>query len=215
MTEFKNMQVVGEPTPRLTHALAVVDRLMHTSFDLRAMLELGKSKDSCVLCALTVRDFLRGIGVPAAVAPVATVMWAKLDGRELHSIGIGVPNDKRKTPGRWSGHLVTIADNYLIDCVLYASIRPQWPFLRGMAALPLIEKSQRTKPLSLYPDYTALAGVSVTDTDEPGYEFSICYLDNPTNKSWADGPDAINTHYREPVVEHLVAEFRKTRETVS
>lgn len=209
MTKLTNMAVIGLPPPRLWKALGVLDRSLHYGFDLLAGIPINKSKESCVLCALTVRDFLRGIGIKSVrVAPVSLIMWAREHGEDLHSVGVGAPNDNRKIAGRWAGHLVTIVnDEWLIDCVMYAALRPQWDFMPGMMALPVIPPRERERPLPMFPEHEMLAGTQVQDDTRPTYEFSACWLDNPSNESWKRGPDANNEKLRRPVIKHLLTEY--------
>lgn len=208
--EHTNLKVIGNPPPKLARALSVIDSTLHNSFDMRGTMDIGKSKDSCVLCALTVRDFLREIGLPANVAPVALVMWANEHGEQLHSLGVGAPHDREVLPGRWCGHLVTVVNNWLIDTVLYQSQRPQWDGLPGMMALKLLPRAQR-HTLPIYPDHPIIAGMHASEPDRPTYEFAITWLDNPKNRSWSEGPDARNIDLRAPVVQHLATEFGRLR----
>lgn len=203
------MQIIGNPPPKLARALAVIDSTLHNSFDLRGDMDIGKSKDSCVLCALTVRDFLRALDMPARVTPVTLVMWANEHGEQLHSLGVGTPHDRQVIPGRWNGHLVTTVNRWLIDCVLYQSQRPQWEGLSGMMALQLLPRVNRPT-LPIYPNHPVIAGMAARDND-PGretYEFAMAWLDRPENQSWREGPDARDAARRAGVVQHLLDEFR-------
>jgi len=202
------MHIIGEPPARLGKALAVIGDALHPSFDLRSRIVPGKSKESCVLCALTVRDFLREIGfADARVAPVICVIWALQDGKQLHSLGMGAPdNPKARGPHHWRGHLVTVAADWLIDCTLYPSARPAWPDLPGMIAVPLFAPAARTRPLPMY-DLDAIASIGGQDPENPGYEFAIAWLDNPKNRGWRRGPDARDSVRRAPVIRHMLARF--------
>src|SRR5262252_7800728 len=129
-TRLGDMMVVGNPPAKLWKALAVIADALHPSFELEPRIAPGISKSSCVICALTVRDFLRAIGFDMArVAPVCAVMWASENGKQLHSLGIGHPDDDSAFADRWSGHLVVVIGAFLIDATLYGAQRPQWPDL--------------------------------------------------------------------------------------
>lgn len=208
-TNGHNMQIIGFPPRKLSRALSVIDSTLHNSFDLRGNMEIGKSKDSCVLCALTVRDFLRAINLPAHVTPVALVMWANEHGAQLHSLGVGAPHDRQVIPGRWAGHLVTTVQGWLIDCVLYQSHRPQWEQLPGMMALKVLKRDQRFT-LPIYPDHPVIAGMSARDPERATYEFAMTWLDRPENRSWREGPDARDSERRGVIVAHLLDEYRRT-----
>lgn len=204
-TNLGDMMVVGNPPAKLWKALAVVADGLHPGFDLRSTIIPGKSKNSCVLCALTVRDFLLRIGfTDAAVRPVAVVMWASECGKQLHSLGIGSPEDPRDDagPGHWIGHMVTTVAGFLIDTTLYCALRPQWPQLTGMVVLPIHAEPDERKIFGL----DLIVGVTM-DEPERGYQFNIGWLDNPYNRAWRGGPDARDRNRREPVVAWLIKRF--------
>jgi hypothetical protein len=198
-----DMTVVGEPPAKLLKALAVIADRLHPGFDLYSDCAPGKSKESCVLCSLTVRDFLHLVGFEdARVRPVAVVLWADENGVRLHSAGIGTPEDKREVPAdRWIGHLVVTCRGFIIDTTLYQVQRPAWPELTGMIALPIAP----LEPQRIY-DLPLLAGIAADD-EKRGYQFSIGWLDNPTNRVWLRGPDGRDRNRRVPVVQRLVDRF--------
>lgn len=207
------LSVIGNPPPQLARALDVIGDHLHPSFDLRSTIIPGKSKESCVLCALTVRDFLRQIGFrDARVKPVTVVMWAEEAGKTLHSLAIGSPTDPRPLTSaeRWTGHLITTIDNYLIDPTLYAAARPQWPDMPGMMAVPIepIRDARPVPPFNLMP----IAGTEITDSDRPDYRFATLWLANPKNRAWRRGPDARDTLRRWPVIKHMVEQYNELRE---
>jgi hypothetical protein len=201
-----DMMVVGDPPAKLWKALAVIADALHPGFDLHPEIVPGKSKESCVLCSLTVRVFLRAIGIEAKVAPVTVIMWADQNGRRLHSLGIGHSENQRlPDDGYWSGHLVVTAEGFVIDTTLYSARREQWPDLADMVALPINRSADdESKIFGL----DQLAGATIAD-DERGYSFNIGWLDNPKNKRWREGPDARDRARRLPVVRHLIKRFGK------
>lgn len=204
--QLGDMLVIGEPPARLLRPLAVIADGLHRGFELQPNIRPGISKESCVLCALTVRDVLREAGFERArVAPVATIMWATENGKELHSLGIGDPDDQRSAPAdRWVGHLVVVAAGYLIDATLYRAIRPAWSDMSPMIALPLNPKRSHRRIRML----DVLAGGVFTDDERPGYEFHVVWLDNPTNKGWLAGPDRESAR-RAGVVDALLATLNR------
>jgi hypothetical protein len=110
------------PPAKLIKALAIVADRLHPAFD--AKIPAGKSKESCVLCSLTIRDFLRAVGFTARVESVCFIAKAARNGTQLHSVAIGVPNSVEEIPGRWNGHLVTVVADWLKQ-------------LSGMMAIPV------------------------------------------------------------------------------
>jgi len=191
VTKLGDMTVFGEMPPKLWKALAVIADTLHTEFGKQEWIEhRDKSKESCVLCSLAVRDFLHRIGFDdARVRPVVVVMKAWQDGKELHSLGVGVP----RTPpadGRWVGHLVVWLQQSktLIDTTLYPVIRPQWQELPPMLAAQCIERMDHRRVYGL----KKIAALAMSDTEDEGkgYEFVMTWLDNPRNKSWRMGGDA-------------------------
>jgi len=199
-----DMMTVGAVPPRLAKALAVISAMMHQSFDFNPRMLPGKSRESCVLSSLTVRDFLIAIGCAnVRVRPVVTIMVAERDGKQLHSLGIGT-GEKGARKGYWDGHLVVTADAFLIDTTLYYARRDAWPLMPGMVALP-VQRGRRP----MYGGLKPIAGLSLSEPEER-YEFSMVWLDNPGNAGWERGPD-IDPMRRTPVVSAMLGKFSAER----
>lgn len=192
--------VVDVPPVRLLKPLAVIGRYLHEYFDREPwIVSTDWSKHSCILCALTVRDYLRRLGFAARVRPVCVIMGATQDGRQLHSLGIGQPGDPPRQNG-WPGHLVTECEGILIDTTLYPARREHWPRLPGMTAVPIKRITDpEAQRFGLWP----IAGLNMTN-DDPGYDFSLGWFDNPDNRSWLAAPDA-KAARRANVVNQLAA----------
>lgn len=200
--QLADMTVVGAPPPKLLKACAVVADQLHPTFaQQRRMAHPDKSKDSCVLCSLAVRDFLLHVGFPdARVRPVAVVMAAYEGMTQLHSLGIGMPGTAPSGADRWAGHMVVEVAGWLIDLTLYPAVRPQWRnSISGMLALPF---GREGRVLGL----DVLAIVATVDGD---YRFEIAYLDNPGNMRWRVGPDAVDVLRRKRAVRAMRAKFGK------
>lgn len=200
-----DLEVIGAPPPKLVKALAVIADTMHPTFARQPWIEhRDKSKESCVLASLAVRDFLVAIGyVAAQVRPVAAVMRATRDGKELHSLGIGVPQGALDPhPRYWNGHMVVGLDGYLIDTTLYRAARPQWSGLAGMLAVPI------QPPLD--EDFRAYGLKPITAIGlayDPDTTFEMMYLDAPANLSWREGGDALDPTRREAAVAAMRERF--------
>jgi hypothetical protein len=182
--------------------LSVISKMMHPSFDFNPRMLPGKSKNSCVLCSLTVRDFLKCIGCENVnVRPVLTILAAECEGKVLHSLGIG-SGEASATEGYWDGHLIATADGFLIDTTLYHARRIAWPDMPGMAVVP-IQRGRRPSAYGLKP----IAGISLAEP-EHNYEFTMLWLDNPKNAGWEIGPDATRNHnLRAPVITAMLRKY--------
>jgi hypothetical protein len=209
-----DMQLVGEPPLPLIKACSVIALAMHQAYDQSPWLQHGKSKTSCVLSALTVRDFLRRAGWKAAQVAPAYLLVRAFDaaGNDVWSVGVGDHHavqrellplggqlSGRRLPENddfnWSGHLVVKAGGYIIDPTLYQCARPAWPELPGMMATPLDP-----------PDEPALFGMQplacMSGEREDGFRILTAWLDQPWNTGWKDAPDT-ELRRRLPVVQHL------------
>jgi len=201
-TMLADMAVFGAPSAKLWKALAVIAADLHPAIAKIPGVIPDISKRSCVLCSLTARDFLQRIGIDAIVAPVVTVLWADQDGKQLHSAGIGVPGEERRSDRRnWNGHMIVIVprERLLIDTTLYQINRPAWDDLPGMIVAPI----GLDKPAKLW-GLDVLAALQAEGSD--GYVFSMTWLANPTNNAWRNGRDASRNH-RRAIVKKLVREF--------
>lgn len=187
-----DMEIIGEPSPDFLRALAVIS----LGLDRELARDFRSYKTHCVLRALTVRDFLRGVGIQARVEPVSVMMRAEDgDGRILHNLTIGRPGD-RDLPGAWNGHLVVVAGHWLIDPTLAPVKRPAWAHLRGMLAKPLGGEHGDLARLVIYRD---------------NYLFGALWRRNPKNTRWRKGPDA-RPERRAGAVSRLVLCHRITPE---
>jgi hypothetical protein len=198
-----DMQIIGNGAPppaKLIKALAVIADRLHPAFD--GQIPRDKSKESCVLCALTVRDFLRTIGFASRVEPVLFLAGAQRNGVALHALGMGARKGGKAAGGYWNGHLVTLAAHWLIDTTLYQVQRPAWAQLPGMMAIPLHETGRR------YNDMPVLASIASNGTDaDDGYLFDAVWMLDRKNRGWKYGPDSRNRLLREPVIGELVERF--------
>jgi hypothetical protein len=200
MIELGDMSVLATPPAKLAKALAVIAEYLHPEFARQPWIAgPDKSKECCVLCSLAVRDFLRAIGYQdARVRPAILVVRAKRDDTELHSVGVGVPG-KRPEPGCWNGHMVVTIPSihWLIDTTVYQAIRPAWPTLSGMVALPCFKRSV------LRGEYRLIASAGM---EEGPYLAGIMWFANPRNSSWKDGGDA-RPERRVAVVGTMIEKF--------
>ena len=201
--QLGDMQIIkghAGPPATLVKALAVIGDRLHQAFDAR--IPKGKSKQSCVLCALTVRDFLRAIGFAARVESVSFFAEAKRNGVLLHALSVGTPGAGRAAePGHWNGHLVTLAGHWLIDTTLYQAQRPAWPHLPAMIAVPMQKTGRR------YNGMPTLAAIASVTRGDDGYLFDAAWMLNRKNRGWKQMPDSRDKMLREPVIWDLVAKF--------
>jgi len=221
MIQLGDMLIVGKPPAKFIKALAVIADRLHAEYDRQPWIaRSGKSKESCVLASLTVRNFLCRIDFNAEVRPVYAVLQANQFGEVLHSAGIGAPDDTRVIHGHWTGHMVVSVPIepgrcYLIDTTLYPVRRDAWDHLPGMVAVPTDDGpaiARRFGNTAVFHGLEPLAGFG--SEDGAGYTFQAIYLDNPKNKTWRQGPDAHKSLERRVVVESMVECFG-TWESVS
>lgn len=219
---FPDMLIAGaepEAVPaKFVKAMATVAMTLHQSFDAQSWIPEGKSKESCILASLAVRDFLWKKGFSeASVVPVYIVIRATdVEGNELHSLGCGdhsampwtKPTDPVDTDRRWSGHAVVLLPKlgWLVDTTLFQAKRPQWPGLPGMMAVPIYREAR-----PFVDGLAQLGGVTAVNRDN-GSSVEVLWLAQPTNKRWRTAPDA-NPHRRAPVVKKLVEQFGNWSET--
>ena len=190
----------------LPKAITVVSEHMHSLFAVEPwIVRADKSKESCILCSLTVRDFLHEIGfTDATVRSVATYVDAQHNGERLSRLIIGHPEDDRpvKTT-RWRGYMVCVvpSHNMLIDTTLYQAQRPAWPELPGTVAVPLIDFSDRPRRWPFV--WCGLQAISAVVMQREDHFARVIWFDRPMN-SWRHEADARNTSRRSNVVRQLV-----------
>lgn len=180
------------PPARLVKACAAIALGLHPGFATAGF----KSKTQCILCALTVRDFLHDIGFDDACVISGMFLITAWRGEQVrHSLGIGVPNNPHREDGKWNGHLFVALPQtgWLIDPTLYQAARAQWPNLPGMAAVPLASRAFRKIKLPL-------AGMGVESGDE---RIEACWYARTDNGRWSSAPDTIYER-RAPIVRQLV-----------
>lgn len=190
------------PEPRMWAALHAIDAALHPAFD--RVVPPGKSKESCVLCSLAVRDFLWRAGWKDATCTTVYMMIVATDplGNEIWSLGVGdhtnIPTvDKRPMPdtaARWSGHMVVEVPSagIMIDTTMFPAKREHWPNLPGMVAVQI-----QDGPISY--GLKPLAGMA--DDDDRG-RVQVVWLRQP-NKRWQGAPDTDRAR-RLPVVKALL-----------
>jgi hypothetical protein len=201
-----DMYVQGKPPGKLVKALSVVASTLHQEYDRLDWLLAGKSKESCVLASLTVRDFFRRIGfTDVQMTPVYLAIEAvDKDGKFIHSVGVGDHIAAGQAPAKgdgWDGHVcVRIPKlSYLVDTTVYQTIRPQWHDLPGMFAMPYAREPEQ-KVLGMTP----MAGI--TRANGNGDRMKIVWLDQPANESWRKAPDR-QIERRQDVVKTMVKRF--------
>lgn len=202
-----DMMIERAPPLTLYKALAFLGARLHPVMEASGKFKPGISKESCVLCSLIVRDFLKRIGYPdAVVAPCFVFMIAKRGEETLHSLGIGKPDDT-DLPTRWSGHMVVTipSTGYLIDLTLYQANRPQWSPLPGMLAMRLLKEDAEVWTFKVMAEMTAF------DAEDKEYRFDMLWLSTPANDRWRFGPDFERRLVREGIVKELVRQFRASK----
>lgn len=201
------MLVAAKVDGKMTDALSVIATTLHTAFD--TVVVPGKSKESCVLCSLAVRDFLWQAGWKDATCTTVYMMIVATDpkGKEIWSLGVGDHTDipttvpaPVDTPERWSGHMVVEVPSagIIIDTTMYPARREKyWPKLPGMAAVMI----DHNGPISY-----GLKPVAGLAADGPEGSVRVVWL-RQSNKRWQGAPDAVRAR-RLPVVKHMLQALR-------
>lgn len=204
-----DMQVIDPVRDmKMLKALAVIASELHPAYDRQPETVAGYSKQTCMFAAMCVRDFLVHIGFKDATGrSVAALMRADdRDGKQIHSIGLGVPG-QRHTEGKFNGHLVVTVPslNLLIDPTLYQCDRPAWGgALPGMMALEYDIDPSRPK----YYDSSPIAGRDITLPDRT---FFIMWLDRPDVK-WKRHVDFQRNDRRRAVAQAMIDKFGDWKE---
>jgi hypothetical protein len=197
-----DLLVLGDPPAQLLKPLAVIASHLHPALDEQVV--PGKSKESCVLASLTVRDFLWRAGFKdAQVRTVYLMVDAHdADGQPLHSLGVGdhakVPTIGGKpgdTAERWSGHMVVVLPRIglLIDPTLYQTQREVWGgAVPGMVTVPLSRGGQ------LWHGMKTLAGM-VWESKQRTVR-AVWF--GQENERWRHAPDAHRAR-RAPAVQRM------------
>lgn len=200
--------LVGNDVPaKVIKAMAVIGTQLHQTFDVQPWIErVGKSKESCILCSLAVRDFMRAIGFEAKVVTVCAVLQALRGEKLLHSAGIGVPAPINTRPGYWNGHMVCVLprEKVLIDTTLFQVKRPAWPHLPGIVAVKLADDPNPIVAFGM----TAIGGLCIEDDED--YQFTLLWLDRPQN-NWRKN-DGRDKRRRQPAVAAMTKAFGTWRD---
>lgn len=189
------MRVLGEPSPLLRATLDTLSGL-HDAFDRHPSYEKGASRTTCVQCALTAREFLLLAGIKdTRVAPVAVVMRAIRSAEQVAVNWIGSENGKPAHPTKWNGHIVAIADGFLIDLTsqLAGTDKVAVP---EMIALPI------TSPGAVNLGLRVLAQVRAQVSD---VTVGMQWLDTPRNTGWTKGLDPRSNKARNEIARMLLA----------
>lgn len=203
-----DLLIVGTPPAPFVRALGAIAGALHPAFD--QIVVPGKSKESCVLASLAVRDFLWQAGFKDArlVTVYLAIRAVDAAGRELHSVGVGDHNGTvpvsvpvpKETGDRWNGHMVVEVPSvgYMVDTTMFNMKRPAWPDLPGMIATP-IERDGVTRSFGL--DHLACIRTEIDD----GVQLMLWWLVQP-NERWRDAPDT-ERHRRLSVVKAMLRLF--------
>jgi hypothetical protein len=215
--ELEIEPAIVEKQPKLVKAAAALAHIHDLYDQTRRLKDPGRSKVSCILCALTCQDFLRRIGfTDAQVMPVYTLVRAYRDEVDVWSVGVGdhsevakhlVGHPVPKGPG-WNGHLVTVVPsaNAFLDLTAFQLQRAEWwPSLPGMFVAAIDGPDIATEP---FPGMRTLGCVSGMEDD--GTKVIAAWLMQPWNRSWKQAPDA-HREQRRDVVAALAELFGKWR----
>lgn len=195
---------IGEPSPQLNVALQFLGENLHPVLDQVKILPRGWSRSACILCSLTVRDFLRACGIAAEVRSVAAFIFIVEPGKPLARLMIGADDTVAK-PGIWPGHMVVTAEGFLIDTTMHGIDHPRVRCPR-MAAVPLAKTNQ-----PVVNGHAVIADFSVKTRD---LGLQITWLDRSEN-DWRQQPDACAKKHRRKVLAKLLNARMQTSRVVN
>lgn len=202
-----DMAAPGYLPAELRPAIHAIASGLHQSFDQMAWIRPGKSKESCILCSMAVRDFLYRVGFrDATVRPVTFYIdYCNEAGKGVRSLELGtLKYDAEKREGYWDGHAVVTTRGWLIDTTLYqATPRPEWSIPPMMAA-PMLEE-----PGNWF-GFPLLAGGGGQGEGEAMTRWG--WLDRPDNISWTSSGDARQKWRRERVTDYLVKLYQRAKQ---
>ena len=123
--------------PRYRKPFRVISQHLHESLNHPSAPDRDMdSRGVCTTTSLVVAEYLRCLGIPAAVISVSLEVI-----EEIPSIGgrrnlvVGHANGGGSGPG-WNGHMVVVIEGMLIDATLHQIKRP-WHELPQMVVVPL------------------------------------------------------------------------------
>lgn len=185
-TQLGDMTVMADDLPpKMWKALAVIASRASAAYDERSGLARGAMGDKCLFASLAVRDFLVDIGFKdATIRPCFLYIDATgLDGKQIWSVGIGVPNQPT-IHGKFNGHAVVTVPSLslLIDPTVRQAVRPHWKdALGGMAAIKYHDPNTN----QLVHGRPAIAGAEVAFADRV---VTVIWADRP-ELNWKQEPD--------------------------
>ncbi|MBK1666738.1 hypothetical protein CKO28_01590 [Rhodovibrio sodomensis] len=156
-----------DPPSDLLPILRVIGHDLHRILGKKNSVPEGRSRRSCIWASLTVRDLLRHSGFPdAEVAPcLLRIQGVDPEAELRRELVIGEEPDNPGDPG-WTGHLVVIARDWMIDPTLGQARRPWWRKLPEIAATPTIDPADRISFILSADRTTAVEWVARPDLDD-------------------------------------------------
>lgn len=185
---MRDVQIVGNPPQPIRKAVAVLARCLHSRI----------ARDSCVQSALATHAFLQKVGIIAELVPVSVATAVARDGDRPRLQKVGTEFDEPAPAGKWSGHLVVIADQYLIDPTAWQSTVGTEIRFPTMAVLPLQAEGRTLFNLPL------MASVKGRAND---IGFHIAWVKTSANQGWRRF-EAVQVSAREAVVNRMTSVFR-------
>jgi hypothetical protein len=159
---------------------------------------------TCIISALTVRDFLHSVGFEAECRPVvlsSSVVEAGGQVREVLCGGralVGPEYGKQTGPVGWDGHLVVVLpeERLLVDPSFGQFRRPWCEWLPDVAVVRMVDG----------PVVNGLPVIAGYRNERERYH--AVWALNQANRKWIDAP-AARKSIRAPIVKSLKREFKK------
>jgi hypothetical protein len=197
----------GDLPPRIWKALAVIAAYTHPTYE---DFGVGTSKDKCLFTSLAIRDFFVAIGyTDATVRGCALYVYANdLQGKEIWSVGIGVPGQIDE-PDKFNGHaVVTVPSlNLLLDPTMYQAQRSHWrDCITGMMAVAFYE------PTDSSPTWLNMPVISGASHEYDDRIVSVLWADRP-ELPWRKSDDFRVRNFRRKVVTNTLCKVFETADT--
>jgi hypothetical protein len=160
----------------------------------------------CIIASLAVRDFLRQIGLAGVrERPVALIIWATREGKDLNSVGVGVNriSGLAAAPGGWDGHMVVTINDLIIDPTFYQIRRPEWDWIPDVA---IVRKAPAGETFTVAPGKRSLPVLGTLSRQILEYECCALWLSNSSNQDWRRSPNAFLSR-RKAIVSWMLASY--------
>jgi hypothetical protein len=191
------MIIFGNPSRPLAGAVELLAAHLHPTIEGQTNCEIGYSQRACILSSLVARDVLRGLDLPAEVAPMILRMQKRSRGHLVQELVVGDPSVP-ETPGAWNAHMVVLVNGFLLDFTVAQARRHAWSGLPTMLAA--IVNRDGGSFADRFPRF-----LEVRDDE---HEIEASWFHYPDKTDWPVAPDA-RPAFRKSAVRKLLNKCRR------